>query len=197
MPVRERLAWLVWLASMVLVALATVLYGVNASVVGSSFDPVAPALGMIAPGVGAIVLARQPDNRFAWILSATAVLALGYFAEQYATYSLVTRSTALPAATWMAWMGTWLWAPATLWLRTVALLWFPTGRVISRRWGMVLTVTVLMIATTTALTAMAPGQLPGYPVENPFGAVAVPEGSAVVASWAVLAMTRSAFSGSW
>lgn len=186
---RVRIARLIWIVAVVLVALATVLYGLNDSILAPPFDPVAPALALVAPGMGAIILARQPGNRFGWLLSATAVLAFGFFAEQYATYTLVSGSASLPGATWMAWLGTWVWAPATLSLRTVALLWFPVGRVPQGHWRWVVVTVSALVAATTVLTALTPGTLPGYPAENPLGSPLVPEGSAALASWGVLALS--------
>jgi two-component system NarL family sensor kinase len=84
--------------------------------------------------VGALVVTRRPHNPVGWLLCFIAVpSALGCLADQYARYSLLTRPGSLPAAAWVAWVGTWIWLFSFLTVPFLLLL-FPEGRLLSRRW---------------------------------------------------------------
>jgi hypothetical protein len=129
--------------------------------------------------VGAIIVARRPDNTIGWIFSAIGLLAgTGLPAWQYAEYAYATRDGALPGATLGAWYNPlWFYSAINLGFVFIPLL-FPTGRLLSARWR---PIAVLAAATTTAivvLSALKPTltlQTPGSSIDNPIGITGVPD----------------------
>lgn len=60
-------------------------------------------------------------------------MALVLLTDEYAMYAVLAQPKSLPGDRIMAWLGQWIWVPATL-LATFVLLRFPDGRLASRRW---------------------------------------------------------------
>jgi hypothetical protein len=129
--------------------------------------------------VGAIIVARRPDNTIGWIFSAIGLLVgTGIPAWQYAVYAYATRGGALPGAILGAWYTPlWFYSAISLGFLFTPLL-FPTGRLLSPRWR---PIAVLAAATTTAivvLSALKPTltlQTPGSSIDNPIGIAGVPD----------------------
>jgi hypothetical protein len=86
------------------------------------------------PTVGAVIVARRPDNRIGWLCCAVGLL-LGpaFFAQEYAWYALVHKPGAVPGGLAMAWAGQWPWY-VVLGLLSFVLLLFPSGHLASPRW---------------------------------------------------------------
>jgi hypothetical protein len=88
--------------------------------------------------VGWLIVSRSPGNRIGWLL-----LVLGWeqavlpVIQQYATYGLLVHPGALPLADVAAWLNFWGYFPGLL-LLFPTLLAFPDGRLLSRRWRLVL-----------------------------------------------------------
>jgi hypothetical protein len=131
--------------------------------------------------VGALVVTRRSHNPVGWLLCFIAVpSAFACLADQYARYSLLTRPELLPAAAWVAWVGTWIWLFSFLTVPFLLLL-FPEGRLLSPRWrwalwwsGAALTavIVLVMLAPRNAVSEFATsGLVSKLPVTNPlFGA---------------------------
>lgn len=150
------------LASVVLTVLGVMLFVENRGAAGTNrfFDPVMPVAAVAFAATGAFVTARRLDLRVGWIMCAGgALLALAFFAEQYAVQTLHVRSGELPGGGLMAWIGRWLWVPGYLVLWTLLPLLFPDGRLPSARWRPLLWSVVGLIGLATALAAMAPSDL--------------------------------------
>src|SRR6185503_1279072 len=78
--------------------------------------------------VGALIAARQSENRIGWLLLGFGALcALGLFAEQYGVFGLLTNPGSLPAAEWVVGPSFWVWGPAVALLLLFVLLLFPNG----------------------------------------------------------------------
>ena len=90
------------------------------------------------PTVGAVIVARQPDNRIGWLCCAVGLLVgPAFLGQAYAWYALVYRPGSLPGGLAMAWLGEWPWFVALGLVLTFLLLLFPNGRLVSRRWRVV------------------------------------------------------------
>lgn len=127
--------------------------------------------------VGALIVARRPDNRIGWVFSAIGLLAAtGAFAMEYAEYAFLTRPEALPLGSAAAWYASWYWWPLmTLTLLFTTLL-FPTGRPLSRRWRVVVWIAAVATGAITILSAFDPMlqlQDEDYALSNPIGIEAV------------------------
>jgi signal transduction histidine kinase len=157
-------------ASTLLTVLGVLLYLHNRGAPGAAqfFDPVAPAVGLTAPVAGSLIASRRPSNGVARVLCAGGLAGLAFFAEQYAVYALVTEPASLPAATWMAWLGSWAWIPGLLPMTTLLLLAFPGEEPLAGPRRRLAHVVVGTLALAVAATALAGGV--GSPTaDHPFG----------------------------
>ena len=76
----------------------------------------------------------------------------------------------LPAATFVAWFGNWIWFVGLGLASTLMLLLFPDGRPPSPRWRVVGWLAVLLIGITVLAFAVRPGPLDDeLTIPNPFG----------------------------
>lgn len=148
--------WLLFAASVVLTAFGVLLHLLNRGTPNSRlfFDPVLPGVALCYTALGAFVVSRRPRSRIGWLFCAGVLLAMGFFAEQYAVYSLLVEPGSLPGGATMAWLATWITIPGYLAIWNVLLLLFPDGRVPSPRWRPVLWLSIGLIATTTVLAAL-------------------------------------------
>jgi hypothetical protein len=131
-----RLAW-----SLCASCVAGTLGGIVLGVINghSHLRDAAMAVALLSyPVVGALIAARQPHNLVGWVLGAAGLcFTLGVVAEPYARYALVTAPGSLPGGEWVAWAGTWVFAPFFMLVVVVLPLVFPTGRLLSPRWRLV------------------------------------------------------------
>jgi hypothetical protein len=154
----RRLAWSLWLLTVVLLILGGWLEVLNAPARGSPWQQ---SLGLMPPSlpfatVGALIASRHHHNPIGWLVGAlglaAAVLLIG---NQYSRYALVTAPGSLPAGDWAAWLAVWP-VDLTALLLTLLLLLFPDGHPLSPRWRPVVWLTVgigAVSATTSALSA--------------------------------------------
>ena len=158
--------------SLVLTTLGLVLHAQNRGVVGTErfFDPVLPAAALGFPALGGFVAARRRGDPLGWLCSAGALLAVAFFAEQYAVQALEVRPQELPAGTLLGWLGGWLWLPGYLILWTLLPLLFPDGHPPSSRWRPLVAIVVALIAVATVLAAVGADDLT---VPTPTAAVGV------------------------
>jgi len=109
--VRKRSTWVAW--AMLAIFGAGLILNVALAVANNSVarDPagVLHLLDFTAfMVVGAVIVARRPDNAMGWLFSAVGLLALTLsLANEYTQYAYVTRPGALPGAIVAAWVGGW------------------------------------------------------------------------------------------
>ena len=121
--------------------------------------------------IGALVASRRPQNPIGWIIGAIALFfgLTDLVAHAYWTFELGQTGPS-GAATWTAWLATWIWLPAIVSALVLFPLLFPTGRPPTPRWRWVqwlgLTGGVVMLLGFW----FVPGKLEGYPMDNPIGA---------------------------
>ena len=121
--------------------------------------------------IGAVVASRQPRNPVGWILSAIALF-LGVLILSSHTFWALTlgQSEVSDAATWAAWLASWIWVPAMIPALTLFPLYFPNGRLPTPRWRWVLWAAVVAIPASFISQAFVRGDFAEYPVTNPVGA---------------------------
>ena len=121
--------------------------------------------------VGLLIAARRPENPIGWMFCLIGLAsAWDFFAQEYATFALVTHPGALPDGVWLAWSQ--IWTASITWaLMFFSLLLFPTGRLLSRRWRPLAWTAAGTLILIVALTLIAPGPLPNptLPGINPTG----------------------------
>lgn len=120
--------------------------------------------------LGALVAERRPGNPFGWLLSAIAFIhASGYLFQAIAGYLLYREAVPLPGASFVAWLFVWTamlhYAPSL----TLVFLLFPDGRLPSRRWWPVATLTLVATVVAAIGVATLPGPLVVFGFDNPYG----------------------------
>ena len=123
--------------------------------------------------VGALLVAKRPDNPIGWIMSADALI-VGIFpaCESYAAYVMSTSGQPDALAVVGAWANSWYWYVLLAFTFIYLPLFFPDGRLPSRRWlpvAVVPAIGVAGIAILGALTETLRGQTFDYRIDNPIG----------------------------
>jgi hypothetical protein len=164
------LAWFLWVITLLL--LPGVVVEIYFTWTGPTDIPfvvgfVAVQLGAATAGV--IISSRLPQNAVGWIfLGIGLLLGLLFAAGAYATIGIdVEQGSFLPGSRIAAWIGSWIFIPATFGLPMFLLLLFPDGRFVSKRWRLAGWVLGVLVVFATASKALLPGRIPpGF--ENPF-----------------------------
>jgi signal transduction histidine kinase len=139
---------------------------------GGSFQPwrmqIVEALGILgAPLLGALIVWRQPTNRYGWVWCllglAVAVRGAAFAYEIWAWYLPPIKPFGWEAA----WVGT-VMDTLTWGLLPLVLLLFPDGRPPSPRWRPVVWATVAVAVVWTLSTAVARGPMRVEFTQNPF-----------------------------
>jgi two-component system NarL family sensor kinase len=141
--------------------------------VGFSFQPwrtqTVEALGVLgAPLLGALIVWRQPTNRYGWVwcLLGLAVAVRGA-AFTYQLWAWYVAPTIQPFGYQAAWLGT-VTDTLTWVLVPLVLLLFPDGRPPSPRWRPLVWASVVVAVVWTLSTAVAPGPMIVEGTPNPF-----------------------------
>lgn len=173
----KSLAWLLVLGCIGGVASKTIGGITQQGLPASLFDWVemlgwGMALPVIYSVVGALIIAREPDNRVGWLLMLPALTTSNPIPLYYGNF--IVPPTALTPGLWLAlWLYGWSWIPVIFPVFLIPLH-FPTGRPPSRRWGWVNWVAGglwLFLATFSAVSDRI-GPLDGtWTFPNPIGFV--------------------------
>jgi hypothetical protein len=158
----RRLAWSLFGLFVALAVATPVLVAVR----GGNASDALVAIGVGFALVGALVASRHPTNAVGWLLLVAAVaLGLDTLMSAYVRASL-------PGAAWAGWISSWLFF---VWLYVPALfltLVFPAGRLLSRRWRVVVWLGAIAVAADIVGIAFAPRVLEvsaDRPIRNPLG----------------------------
>ncbi len=181
-----RLAWSLWVACVVLIVLALLLDFLHAEDILSypwqirihnrSLYPLyavlTAMLSLVYPTIGALIVSRLPRNPIGWIFCGVGLLyQIHHFALAYANYA-VADHFALAWGEYAAWFSTWVGFAGLILAGVFLMLLFPDGRLLSRRWRVVMWTAVLGATLAVLADGFYPGRLAthGY-VENPLGVV--------------------------
>ena len=108
--------------------------------------------------VGALILARQPGNLFAWAFLLVALcFEASLFAGAYSTYGTFTHPASLPAPQLLSLVSDMLFVPCLALGLTFVPLLFPTGRPPTRRWWIVGAAAGASIVLAATSMAIRPG----------------------------------------
>ncbi|MGI9021764.1 MAG: sensor histidine kinase, partial [Acidimicrobiales bacterium] len=158
-----RLAWAVWGVTVASLLADLTLVLANRSAVGADsvgFPGEVALLGVITSTVGALIASRVPGNAIGWLFCAIGVgLVASILAQDYAIRGLVSDPGSLPAATTMAWLGSWLFGAGPI--GVFVLLLFPNGHLPSPRWRVVAWLAALSCVAFTvgaAVVTAPPGR---------------------------------------
>ncbi len=178
-----RVAWSMWILSVLLTGSAALFYILSLSVPLEGRDrppleflPVLMIAFLAFSTVGVLIASRRPENSIGWIFCALGIfLAGGFSAKFYADYALIVRPSSLPGGEVLILGLSWT-APLLSTAPTFVLLLFPNGRLPSRRWRPVAWLAAGATAISVVGSVLRPSVPDGdYPmVTNPI----VIEGSA-------------------
>ena len=123
--------------------------------------------------VGALLVAKRPDNPIGWIMAANAlIVAIFPACESYAAYVMSTRGRPDALAVFGAWANSWYWFLLLALTFVYLPLLFPDGRLPSRRWLPVAVLPGIGVAGIAILGGLAEtlrGQNLDYRIDNPIG----------------------------
>lgn len=122
-------------------------------------------------GVGTLVAWQRPAHPIGWLFLASGLgIISSTFAAEYVGRAVFVGEP-LPAATPLAWLGTWGWALSGGLAMTFVLLLFPTGSLPGPGWRPFAWLTAAGLAAATVSSALLPGPIEGYgnAVPNPLG----------------------------
>jgi signal transduction histidine kinase len=159
-------AWLAPLAGgagLVFSVAGLVLVPLNGDGLGSSVTTGSAVLGISFSAVGAVILARRPENPVGWLLLLGGLCnSLNAFSAEYPRYALIADPGRWPLGPIFAWLQTWIFAPGLAASFPLTLLLFPTGRLPSPRWRPLL----WLICGGLAL-AVLPMAMAAWPLRGP------------------------------
>jgi hypothetical protein len=114
-------------------------------------------LAVAYASVGALIVARRPENPICWIwLGAGMLSGVEGFCEQYSTYTSFVSQDGAPLAGTIAWISAWIWIPMVALTWCVLPLLFPNGRLLSPRWRPALWLAGAGVGLCSAVFALAP-----------------------------------------
>jgi signal transduction histidine kinase len=119
-------------------------------------------LAVAFTAVGLYVVRQRPDNREAWLFVATGIAQAAMFAARQ--YGLHTP--ALPAASWIGWLGVWP-LPLVFVLIAVTLMSFPTGRLPAPSWRVVVVMLAVLGVALALMSALWPVEYERVPLAAP------------------------------
>lgn len=123
--------------------------------------------------VGALLVARRPDNAISWIMAGVGfIVAIFPAAESYAAYVMSTFGRPDSLAMFGAWANEIYWVPLITLVLVFLPLYFPTGRLPSARWRPVVWFTLavmLVLMIIAGLRGTLVGQDYPYEISNPIG----------------------------
>jgi hypothetical protein len=121
--------------------------------------------------MGAVIVLRRPGNLVGWLLWVVGVgLAVSLVGQSWSYISATRAGGTLPGTVAGAWLS-WLFTPMLALALTVPPLLFPDGRLLSRRWLLVLVIAVGAAVGLALGTIVKPGQLDfaALSIANPTG----------------------------
>jgi hypothetical protein len=169
----RNLAWVLWVATVSLVAGSLVLGLANRSEVPLYEVPSA----IIAPTfatLGGLISSRRPGHVMGWIFLATSVLVgVAMFSGQYATVALAPDGPTLSGGAVAAWFAAQAQSAYVVLILFLVLL-FPDGKLLSRRWRPMAWAIGTFLAGSLVIGAFIPGPFVDFPsASNPFGVEAI------------------------
>jgi hypothetical protein len=135
----------------------------NGGEIGSSDTTGAVILAVSFSAVGAVIVARRPENPVGWILLFAGLCnSLNGFSWEYSRYALLTAAGPWPLGPFFAWLSVWIFAPGFVASFPLTLLMFPTGRLPSPRWR-----PLLWLIAAGLVLAVMPMAAAAWPLRGP------------------------------
>lgn len=173
----RRLAWTVAGVSIAFVILGFALSLIYITRTGNvrpliSHQGLIPFITLSYALLGGLVTSRHPRNVIGWLYLTTAILyALLALVVGNTVYESLDQSIRLPWSDGFDWLGRWVWIPALVLPFSFALPFFPDGRLLSRRWRLLIGLTAVGLVGAFVSLALNPDPNAswGIPGPNPYG----------------------------
>ena len=137
--------------------------GTAAQASPDGFAALGLALVLTFPVMGGLIASKRPDNPIGWIFIAVGLsFATASLAGQWSDYALVQEPGALPFGAFMSWVAVWAWPPGILLVFTFLLLLFPDGSLPSRRWRV-----VVWLSLADLVLLVLPVAITAWPIRGP------------------------------
>jgi hypothetical protein len=162
------LAWGTCALALILIVCVVVMILLNG---GDVFDATFAVVGISSTVVGGAVASRRPTNPVGWFFLAGALSAtIRVLAGEYAIYGISTHPGALPLPYAAAWLSnTMIWIGPSISFILIP-LYFPDGRPVSRRWAILVHLSLGSLLLFTVLNAVAPVEaVQRSGIQNPLG----------------------------
>src|SRR5918997_3298888 len=158
------LAWCLWLLCVSLISFALLFYFLASPTSPTDTPPALTAflrvLSLAFPTVGALIASRRPENPIGWIFCGTGLLyGVQAFTSGYADYALLGHTGSLPGEELMAWISRWIGVPVLPLAGALLVLLFPSGKLLSKKWQLVVGMAVCGSAMLALSAALAPRPL--------------------------------------
>ncbi|HEX2149734.1 MAG TPA: hypothetical protein VHI31_06145, partial [Actinomycetota bacterium] len=146
-----RKAWLVAVAGTALFVLLATLQLSRGGLVSPEVDlgPNATLLGFamfVAVIVGSLIIGRTGSGRVGWLLVTLGLIGLvNDLSKEYAVIALIRDPGSLPLGREAAWLWDWFWVGVVALIPPLLLI-FPNGRLLSRKWRVVLWADAVCVA---------------------------------------------------
>ncbi len=153
---QARLAWLLAVASIAVLAVGSVVHPSPASDPGSAVLIITTMVTLL--GVGALLVSRVPGNAIGWwLMLAGELVTVESIAEAATEFGTKAEPVPWTAMGWMALLSHLLEPIAIVIVLIVVPLHFPDGRLLSPRWRWVTWLAVVAITAITVGTMFGPG----------------------------------------
>ncbi|HUG14645.1 MAG TPA: hypothetical protein VMM78_06460 [Thermomicrobiales bacterium] len=150
-------AGLLWLVAVAIALVTGVVAGLDVEAWVFSLATLA------MPTVGALIAWRHPRNPIGWLYCGFGIC----WALLNVSESLPTPVSPTLIELWITWIGSFVWIPALIGTFTFPFLLFPDGRLLSRRWQVIVWIAGAVIAVLCIQAAFAEEFLPFSELRNP------------------------------
>ncbi len=165
--------WLIWGLGLALVLATAFLVVAEPDLPygGWGFRGFPSAIALPIVTVGLLIVLRHRRHTVGWLLLslglASAVQGLLF---EYGLVALYRYPDALPGTETVAWILNWYWI-VVLWLVSMIMVFMPNGQLLSRRWRLFISLSVVLLIFGAILVMLKPGTLESsFPsINNPTG----------------------------
>jgi signal transduction histidine kinase len=153
----RRVAWSGWSVFIAFAAVGNTFVVLNGKRGDVASNVVFSAIFIATSFIGAFLASRQPANAIGWLLlGSTGLIAMGFAADEYSIYGVLTNPGGVPGPQWALWVTQWAFVSGIIPMIVYLFLLFPNGRVLSPRWRLVGWVAGALVGVTVVAGMLNP-----------------------------------------
>jgi two-component system NarL family sensor kinase len=173
----KRLAWVLVGVAILLLSVGLTLSLVYIAQTGNtrpllSHQALIPLITLSYALLGGWIISRHPKHWIGWLYIITALLySLMALTVGNTAFQSLSPTNPLPWSGWLNWLNRWIWVLALVLPFILVLLFFPDGRLLSRRWWLLVGLTLIGLIGGMVSLALHPGPINSWyiPGSNPYG----------------------------